>query len=110
MADAPGLLIVHVTRFNAVYWDCGRSPVRVVEHGIPDPGPRWTGELPRAAVVLNDPLRRGRTTGTDLLRGFAATAPLDLFGMRVTGTARALRLGARRLPRVRGPAPGPDAR
>jgi hypothetical protein len=92
LADTPGLLIVHVTRFNAVYWDCGRSPVRVVEHGIPDPGPRWTGGLPRAAVVLNDPVRRGRTTGTDLLPGFAAAAPLDLFGMRVTGTASALRL------------------
>ncbi len=92
VADVPGVLIVHVTRFNALYWDCGRSPVRVVEHGIPDPGARWTGELPRAAVVLNDPVRRGRTTGTDLLPGFAAAAPLDLFGMRVSGTARALRL------------------
>lgn len=92
MADAPGMLIVHVTSFNAVYWDCGRCPVRVVEHGIPDPGPRWTGELPRAAAALNDPVRRGRTTGTDLLAGFAAVAPLDLFGMRVTGTARTLRL------------------
>ena len=92
VADAPGVLIVHVTRFNAVYWDCGRSPVRVVEHGILDPGPRWTGEVARAAVVLNDPVRRGRTTGTDLLPGFAAAVPLDLFGMRVSGTARALRL------------------
>jgi hypothetical protein len=93
LADVPGLLIVHVTRFNAAYWDCGRSPVRVVEHGIPDPGARWTGEIPRTAVVVNDPLRRGRTTGTDLLPGFASAAPLDVFGMRVTGLARALRLG-----------------
>jgi hypothetical protein len=92
MADAPGIPIVHVTRFNAVYWDCGRSPVRVVEHGIPDPGACWTGEIPRAAVVVNDPLRRGRTTGTDLLPGFAATAPLDVFGMRVSGLAQALHL------------------
>ncbi len=92
MADAPGIAIVHVTRFNAVYWDCGRSPVRVVEHGIPDPGARWTGDIPRAAVVVNDPLRRGRTTGTDLLPGFAAAAPLDVFGMRVSGLARALQL------------------
>jgi Glycosyl transferases group 1 len=92
MADAPGVLIVHVTRFNALYWDCGRSPVRVVEHGIPDPGAQWSGEIPRAAVVVNDPLRRGRTTGTDLLSGFAVAAPLDVFGMRVSGLAGALRL------------------
>jgi glycosyltransferase involved in cell wall biosynthesis len=43
-------------------------------------------------VVVNDPLRRGRTTGTDLLPGFAAAAPLDVFGMRVAGLARALHL------------------
>lgn len=96
MADAPGVLIVHVTQFNALYWDCGRSPVRVVEHGIPDPGARWTGEIPRAAVVVNEPLRRGRTTGTDLLPGFAAAVPLDVFGMRVTGLAAALRLNPAR--------------
>jgi Glycosyl transferases group 1 len=94
MADTPGLLIVHVTWFNALYWDCGRAPVRVVEHGIVDPGPQWTGELPRAAAVINDPLCRGRTTGTDLLPGFAAAAPLDLFGMRVSGAVRALHLDA----------------
>jgi hypothetical protein len=96
LADAPGMLIVHVTKFNATYWDCGRSPVRVVEHGIPDPGARWTGEIPRAAVVVNDPLRRGRTAGTDLLPGLAAAAPLDVFGMRVSGLARTLRLEAER--------------
>jgi hypothetical protein len=92
MADTPGIMIVHVTRFNAVYWDCGRTPVRVIEHGIADPGARWTGDIPRAAAVINDPLRRRRVAGTDLLPGFAGAAPLDVFGMRVTGLARALRL------------------
>jgi Glycosyl transferases group 1 len=92
MAGVPGLRIVHVTHFNALYWDCGGAPVTVVEHGIPDPGPRYTGELARAAAIINDPLRRGRTVGADLLPGFAAAAPLDLFGMRVTGAAGALGL------------------
>ncbi len=94
LAGTPGIPIVHVTRFNAAYWDCGRSPVTVIEHGLADPGDRWTGEVARAAVVVNDPLTRGRTVGTDLLPGFAAHAPLDLFGMRVTGAARALGLSA----------------
>lgn len=90
LAGTAGITIVHVTRFNAGYWDCGASPVAVIEHGIPDPGLRWTGELARAAVVVNDPVTRGRTVGADLLPGFARHAPLDLFGMRVAGAARAL--------------------
>lgn len=89
MAGADGIPIVHVTQFNAVFWDCGRSPVTVVEHGVIDPGARWTGELDRAAVVVNDPVSRDRTVGADLLPGFARQAPLDVFGMRVTGLAQA---------------------
>jgi hypothetical protein len=92
MAGVEGLTIVHVTHFNALFWDCGPSPVTVIEHGIPDPGANWTGELDRAAVVVNDPLTRGPIVGNDLLPGFAAQAPLDVFGMRVTGLARAHRL------------------
>jgi outer membrane murein-binding lipoprotein Lpp len=96
MAEAEGILIVHVTQFNALFWDCGPSAVTVVEHGVIDPGPAWTGELDRAAVVVNDPLSRGRTVGADLLPGFAAQAPLDVFGMRVSGLARAQRLDPER--------------
>ena len=35
-------------------WDSGRAPSTVIEHGVVDPGPLWTGELPRAGVVVND--------------------------------------------------------
>jgi glycosyltransferase involved in cell wall biosynthesis len=34
-------------------------------------------------VLLNDPLRRGRVTGTDLLPALARAVPIDLFGMNV---------------------------
>jgi hypothetical protein len=85
MADRDDLPIVHVTHFNELFWDCGSTPTRVVEHGIVDPGPLWTGELARAAVVVNEPLRRGRYVGTDLLPGFAEQVPLDVFGMKVEG-------------------------
>ena len=80
-ADRPDLLLVHVTHFNALFWDAGSTPTRVVEHGIVDPGHRYTGELPRAAVVINEARRRGRVTGTDLLERFAEAAPIDLFGI-----------------------------
>jgi Glycosyl transferases group 1 len=80
-AGRDDLLLVHVTHFNALFWDAGGTATRVIEHGIVDPGDRYTGELPRAAVVVNEARRRGRVTGTDLLARFAEAAPLDLFGI-----------------------------
>jgi Glycosyl transferases group 1 len=80
-ADRPELLVVHVTHFNALFWDTGSTRTRVIEHGIVDPGHRYTGELPRAAVVINEARRRARVTGTDLLDHFSQAAPIDLFGM-----------------------------
>jgi hypothetical protein len=80
-AHRPELLVVHVTHFNALFWDTGCTRTRVIEHGIVDPGHRYTGELPRAAVVINEARRRARVTGTDLLERFSLAAPIDLFGM-----------------------------
>jgi glycosyltransferase involved in cell wall biosynthesis len=80
-ADRPDLLVVHVTHFNALFWDTGSTRTRVIEHGIVDPGRRYTGELPRAVVVINEARRRARVTGTDLLDRFSQAAPIDLFGM-----------------------------
>ena len=81
LADRADLVIVHVTHFNELFWDCGRTRTVVIEHGIVDPGPRYTGELPRAAVVVNEASRRGRVTGTDLLSRIADAVPVDLFGI-----------------------------
>lgn len=80
-ADREDVLLVHVTHFNALFWDSGRTPTRVIEHGIVDPGYRYSGELPHGAVVVNEPIRRGRVTGTDLLPSLNGSIPLDLFGM-----------------------------
>lgn len=91
MAGRRDIPIVHVTHFNAVFWDNGIAPSEVIEHGVIDPDHRYRGDLARAAVVSNDPLTRGRTVGTDLLTRFtAADVGLDVFGMRVTGLAAAL--------------------
>jgi hypothetical protein len=83
-ADRWDLTLVHVTHFNALFWDAGATRTRVIEHGIVDPGERYTGELPRAAVVINEPRRRGRVTGTDLLAAFGERVPIDLFGMKAS--------------------------
>jgi len=80
-ADRTDLTVVHVTHFNALFWDTGKTPTRVIEHGIIDPEYRYTGELPRAVVAINEPVRRGRVTGTDLLPRLAHAAPIDLFGI-----------------------------
>lgn len=81
LADRDDVPIVHVTHFNALMWDSGRAPTTVIEHGVVDPGPLWTGGLERAAIVVNDPARRGRLVGADLIPVFAGVAPVDLYGM-----------------------------
>jgi hypothetical protein len=80
LADRADWQIVHVTHFNELLWDCGTTRTRVVEHAVPDPGLRYTGELARAAFVVNEPVRRWRVTGTDLLPRFAPL-PVDAFGI-----------------------------
>jgi hypothetical protein len=81
-ADRADLTVVHVTHFNDLFWDCGTTRTHVIEHGIIDPGYRYTGETPRAAVVINEARRRARVTGTDLLdRLVGDGVPIDLFGM-----------------------------
>ena len=80
-ADRPDLVLVHVTHFNRLFWDAGSTCTRVIEHGIVDPGYRYTGEIPAAAVVINEAGRRARVTGTDLLERFARIVPIELFGI-----------------------------
>jgi hypothetical protein len=92
LADRQDLTLVHVTPFNDLMWDAGSTPTIVIEHGVPDPGYRYTGELPRGAVVINEPVRRWRVTGTDLLPRFTASTALDLFGIGGAGTAERLGL------------------
>jgi glycosyltransferase involved in cell wall biosynthesis len=86
-ADHDDLFVCHVTHFNELFWDAGTTATQVIEHGIVDPGERYTGELPRAAVVINEANRRMRVTGTDLLDRFAQAAPLDVFGMDAANIA-----------------------
>ena len=81
-ATIPGCHLVHVTAFNATYWDNGDVPVTVIDHGIVDPGYRYRGDDASACVAINDPVRRGRAVGADLLPFFEDRLPLSLYGMR----------------------------
>lgn len=93
LSERTDIPIVHVTYFNSLMWDTGVSPTVVIEHGVPDPGARYSGGLAAIATVINEPIRRWRVTGTDLLPAFAAVAPLHVFGMGGETLGDALDLG-----------------
>jgi hypothetical protein len=76
-----GVPVVHVTAFNAMAWDCGDRETTVVEHGIPDPGARYTGTEASLAVVVNEPVRRWRVAGTDIVLDLARRLPVSVYGL-----------------------------
>jgi glycosyltransferase involved in cell wall biosynthesis len=80
--DDANTLLVHVTHFNRLMWDCGTTPTRVIEHGVIVPeGVRYTGEKARGIVVINHLRQRGRRLGGDVYASVKARVPLDLVGM-----------------------------
>lgn len=80
--DDPEVLLVHVTHFNRLMWDSGRTPTKVIDHGVMDPGYRYGGELERGLVVVNDIATRGRRLGLDVHEQVRRQIPLDLVGLR----------------------------
>jgi hypothetical protein len=92
VVDDPDVLLVHVTAFNDLMWDSGRTPTRVIEHGVTVPdGVAYTGELARGIVVVNNLDTRGRRLGADIFERARDVVPLDLAGM---GSERLGGLGA----------------
>ncbi|TWG81756.1 Glycosyltransferase [Cupriavidus gilardii J11] len=78
----PNVMLVHVTPFNALMWDNGVTPSRVIEHGVlVDPAVRHSGELARGISVVNNLARRGRRLGADVYAQARERVPLDLVGM-----------------------------
>jgi glycosyl transferase family 1 len=73
--------IVHVTEFNRTMWDNGSAPAVVIEHGVPDYGYRYTGELDSLVVAVNEPVRRWWVAGTDLVSRIAQQVPVSVYGM-----------------------------
>jgi glycosyltransferase involved in cell wall biosynthesis len=90
LADRTDVPVAHVTGFNALMWDNGAAPVVVVEHGVPDPGYLWTGERERVAVVVNEPVRRWRVAGTDVVVAVAEHVPVEVYGMGMAALAEHL--------------------
>lgn len=80
--DDPNILLVHVTAFNKLMWDSGRTPTSIIEHGVMVPqGIRYTGELACGLVVVNGLHSRGRRLGADIFEQVRVQVPLALVGM-----------------------------
>jgi len=82
--DDPATLLVHVTHYNRLMWDNGRTPTAVVEHSVAiDPAARYLGNLPRGVFVANATARRARIAGHDLFLWARDEVglPLDAVGM-----------------------------
>ena len=80
--DDPEILLVHCTYFNNLMWDNNRTPTYVIEHGVIVPEDvRYTGELNKGIVVINDLKRRGRRLGSDIFEQARLVTPLDLVGI-----------------------------
>ena len=102
VASRTDIPVVHVTDFNRLMWDNGAAPTHVIAHGIADPGHFYTGDIPAAASMINEPLRRWRTVGTDLLIELGAHVPIDVWGIDTFELNRRERKGVR----AKGDVPG----
>ena len=80
--DDPHGLLVHVTAFNGLMWDNGRTPTLIIDHGVLIPKEvRYGGEIARGLVVVNHLRQRGRRLGADIFQQVREDIPLDLVGM-----------------------------
>lgn len=80
--DDPEALVVHVTHFNELMWDCGRSATCVIEHGVIVPDDvEYRGDIERGVSVVNGLGRRGRRLGSDVFAYVRERVPIDLVGM-----------------------------
>jgi glycosyltransferase involved in cell wall biosynthesis len=80
--DDPNVLLVHVTHYNRLMWDNGRTQTMVIEHSVAiDPLIRYDGQLERGITVVNGMQKRPRIAGYDIFLQAQRTLPLDAVGM-----------------------------
>ena len=101
--DDPDILLVHVTHFNDLMWDSGRTPTRVIDHGVLIPeDARYTGEIERGLVVVNNLRLRGRRLGLDIFENVRSEVPLDLVGINASEVGGLASLSHRELLELEG--------
>lgn len=81
--EDPHTLLVHVTHYNRLMWDNGRTPTTVIEHSVAiDPEARYVGDLARGISMVNEMKRRGRIAGLDVFLRAQQEVPLDTVGIK----------------------------
>jgi len=81
--DDPNVLLVHVTDYNRLMWDNGRTPTVVIEHSVAiDPTARYRGEREQGIVVVNGMQHRPRIAGYDIFMQARRQVPLQAVGMQ----------------------------
>ncbi|QBD78333.1 glycosyltransferase [Ktedonosporobacter rubrisoli] len=81
--DDPNVLLVHVTHYNRLMWDNGRTPTMVIEHSVAiDPEARYSGHIEKGITVINGAQKRARIAGYDLFLQAREQIPLDAVGMQ----------------------------
>jgi glycosyltransferase involved in cell wall biosynthesis len=79
--DSKDAIIVHVTNFNKLMWDNNQTPAFVIEHGIYQSSTKYTGEINKGIVVINNLYSRGRRLGSDIYEYINRYVPLDIIGI-----------------------------
>jgi len=80
--DDPATLLVHVTHYNKLMWDNGRTPTMVIEHSVSiDPAITYDGQTGRGITVINGMQKRPRIAGHDIFLAARKEVPLDAVGM-----------------------------
>jgi Glycosyl transferases group 1 len=75
-------IVVHVTHYNQLMWDCGSSSTVVIPHGVmlASHG-AYDGNVARGLTVINHLRERGRRLGRDVFERVSKRIPLSLAGM-----------------------------
>src|SRR6266566_1408694 len=80
--DDPNVLLVHVTHYNRLMWDNGRTPTIVIEHSVAlEPSIRYSGHIERGITMINGMQKRPRIAGYDIFLQARHVVPLDAAGM-----------------------------
>ncbi len=83
LIDNPEILLVHVTHYNRLMWDSGRTPTVVIEHSVAmHPEARYTGERVQGITMINGMQKRPRIAGYDLFLQAQKKVPLTSVGMQ----------------------------
>lgn len=82
VVDDPNILLVHVSPFNNLMWNSGRTPTCVIDHGVSlAPEVRYSGRLDCGITVANNLHCEGRRLGADIFEKVRQAVPLELLGI-----------------------------